>query len=162
MLPRLVGLRRAMELVLLNPRLDASRALELGLINAVLRRDRSTRTCGDARDGRGRTDRRAFAIAKGACSTRRPAWIGWTCTSIASCEHLSRIADGAEFQEGLDGFFAKRRAARSHGVSPMHEYSIVAGARRRAWTRGACAQRHEPCIGCTVGSASCRASTSVC
>src|SRR5574341_2217086 len=32
-LPRLVGLRRAMELVLLNPRLSARRALEMGLIN---------------------------------------------------------------------------------------------------------------------------------
>src|SRR6187401_3198574 len=35
MLPRLVGFRRAMELVLLNPRLDARRALDLGLINLV-------------------------------------------------------------------------------------------------------------------------------
>src|SRR5512145_2738411 len=34
-LPRLIGLRRAMELVLLNPRLDARRALQLGLINRV-------------------------------------------------------------------------------------------------------------------------------
>ncbi len=34
-LPRLLGLRRAMELVLLNPRLDAARALEYGLVNGV-------------------------------------------------------------------------------------------------------------------------------
>ena len=33
-LPRLVGLRRALELVLLNPRLDARAALEAGLIDA--------------------------------------------------------------------------------------------------------------------------------
>ena len=38
MLPRLVGFRRAMELVLLNPRLDARRALDAGLITAVLSR----------------------------------------------------------------------------------------------------------------------------
>ena len=35
MLPRLVGLRRAFELLFLNPRLDAKRAMEIGLINAV-------------------------------------------------------------------------------------------------------------------------------
>ena len=35
LLPRLVGLRRALELVLLNPRLDPWRARDLGLITAV-------------------------------------------------------------------------------------------------------------------------------
>jgi 2-(1,2-epoxy-1,2-dihydrophenyl)acetyl-CoA isomerase len=35
MLPRLVGLRRSLELLFLNPRLSADRALELGLITAV-------------------------------------------------------------------------------------------------------------------------------
>src|SRR4030095_6164764 len=35
-LPRLIGLRRCMELVLLNPRLAPARALEMGLINAVI------------------------------------------------------------------------------------------------------------------------------
>jgi len=34
-LPRLIGLRRSMELVLLNPRLDARAAREMGLITAV-------------------------------------------------------------------------------------------------------------------------------
>ncbi len=36
LLPRLVGLRRAMELVLLNPRLTATRACEYGLVTGVL------------------------------------------------------------------------------------------------------------------------------
>src|SRR5215831_805045 len=34
-LPRLIGLRRSLELVLLNPRLDAPRALAMGLVTAV-------------------------------------------------------------------------------------------------------------------------------
>ena len=33
MLPRLIGFHRAMELVLLNPRLDARRAVDIGLVN---------------------------------------------------------------------------------------------------------------------------------
>jgi 2-(1,2-epoxy-1,2-dihydrophenyl)acetyl-CoA isomerase len=35
-LPRLIGLRRAMELVLTNPTLSAARAKELGLVNRVV------------------------------------------------------------------------------------------------------------------------------
>ncbi|HVN63270.1 MAG TPA: enoyl-CoA hydratase-related protein [Candidatus Binataceae bacterium] len=35
MLPRIVGLRRAMEMVFLSPRLNARRALDFGLINAI-------------------------------------------------------------------------------------------------------------------------------
>ena len=34
-LPRLIGMRRALELVLLNPRLDAPGALAMGLVTAV-------------------------------------------------------------------------------------------------------------------------------
>ena len=36
LLPRLVGLRRAMELMLLNPRLTAHKAVDLGLATAVV------------------------------------------------------------------------------------------------------------------------------
>ena len=50
LLPRIIGLRRAMELVLLNPRLTAQQALEWGLITAVC----------DA----GELDDKVFAIAQ--------------------------------------------------------------------------------------------------
>ena len=65
-LPRLVGLRRAMELVLLNPRLDADAALALGLVTAVVP-DRALRRRG-ARAGATRLadgPTAAYAIAKG-------------------------------------------------------------------------------------------------
>ena len=107
MLPRLVGFRRAMELVLLNPRLDATRAFELGLINAVhptptfdedVRRIAETLADGPVA---------AFAIAKGLINQAA----GMDRLDVhldRELDSLSRIADGPEFAEGLDGFFAKR------------------------------------------------------
>jgi len=107
MLPRLVGFRRAMELVLLNPRLDANRALELGLINSVhplatfdeeVRRIAGTVAAGPPA---------AFAIAKGLLNQAA----GMDRLDLhldRELEQLARIADGLEFQEGIDSFFAKR------------------------------------------------------
>ena len=53
-LPRLVGMRRAIELMLLNERLSAARAHELGLVTRVV-----------ADDGAGRRGRGAGAAARG-------------------------------------------------------------------------------------------------
>ena len=78
-------------------------------------------------------------------------------------DHLSRIADGAEFAEGLDGFFAKRRAAvltvRSRQCTSI---SIVQALVERVDAGGACARgdRRAPARRCA--SASCRASRSTC
>ena len=110
MLPRLVGFRRAMELVLLNPRLDASRALHLGLINDVfpaetfdddVRRIATTVADGPAD---------AFAVAKGLLNQAA----GMDRLDVhldRELDNLSRIADGAEFAAGVEGFFAKRPAS---------------------------------------------------
>jgi 2-(1,2-epoxy-1,2-dihydrophenyl)acetyl-CoA isomerase len=107
MLPRLVGFRRAMELVLLNPRIDARRALELGLINSVhpidcfkeeVRRIAETVSAGPPA---------AFAVAKGLLNQAA----GMDRIDVhldRELENLARIADGAEFNEGIDSFFAKR------------------------------------------------------
>ena len=107
MLPRLLGFRRAMELVLLNPRIDAARALDLGLINAVhpvetFERE-VRRTAGRVAQG----PPAALAIAKGLVNQAA----GMDRLDVhldRELEHLTRIADGAEFAEGLDSFFAKR------------------------------------------------------
>jgi 2-(1,2-epoxy-1,2-dihydrophenyl)acetyl-CoA isomerase len=113
MLPRLVGFRRAMELVLLNPRLDADRALELGLVNAVhpvstfeeeVRRVARTVAAGPAA---------AFTVAKGLMNQAA----GMDRLDVhldRELDNLSRIADGAEFEEGLESFFAKRPPQFSH------------------------------------------------
>jgi 2-(1,2-epoxy-1,2-dihydrophenyl)acetyl-CoA isomerase len=107
MLPRLIGFRRAMELVLLNPRLDARCALELGLINAVYPAasfDEQVRQVAET-VAAGPPD--AFAVAKGLLNQAA----GMDRLDVhldRELESLARIADGAEFGEGLDSFFAKR------------------------------------------------------
>jgi 2-(1,2-epoxy-1,2-dihydrophenyl)acetyl-CoA isomerase len=107
MLPRLLGFRRAMELVLLNPRLDARRAFELGLVTAVhpvAMFDDEVRRC--ARSvAAGPTA--ALAVAK-ALMNQSAGMDRLDAHLDLELDHLSRIADGAEFAEGLDGFFAKR------------------------------------------------------
>jgi 2-(1,2-epoxy-1,2-dihydrophenyl)acetyl-CoA isomerase len=109
MLPRLIGFRRAMELVLLNPRLDASRAQQWGLINDVFPTEtfdhdvrRMAKTVGDG-------PVEAFAVAKGLLNQAA----GMDRLDVhldRELDHLARIADGAEFAAGLDAFFAKTPA----------------------------------------------------
>jgi 2-(1,2-epoxy-1,2-dihydrophenyl)acetyl-CoA isomerase len=106
-LPRLVGLRKAMELVFLNPRLSAKEAKAANLITAVL----PTETF-DAevlalarRLAAGPT--RAYAVAK----TLLNAAAGVDQLDYhldEELQHLVRIADGKDFAEGLASFFAKR------------------------------------------------------
>jgi 2-(1,2-epoxy-1,2-dihydrophenyl)acetyl-CoA isomerase len=109
MLPRLVGFRRAMEMVLLNPRVDAARALELGLINRVYPAatfdDEVRRTAALVAAG----PPKALAVAKGLLNQAA----GMDRLDVhldRELDQLARIADGAEFNEGLASFFAKRPA----------------------------------------------------
>jgi 2-(1,2-epoxy-1,2-dihydrophenyl)acetyl-CoA isomerase len=108
-LPRLVGLRRAMELVLLNPRIDAARALELGLVNAVFPSDRfDTEILAVARKlAEGPTE--ALAVAKNLIN--QAAGVDRLDHHLdRELESLARIADGADFAEGLESFFQRRPA----------------------------------------------------
>jgi 2-(1,2-epoxy-1,2-dihydrophenyl)acetyl-CoA isomerase len=107
MLPHLIGFRRAMELVLLNPRLDATRALEIGLINGVRpvqTFDEDVRQIAETLAG---GPAAAFGVAKGLINQAS----GMDRLDVhmdRELDSLRRIADGAEFAEGLDSFFAKR------------------------------------------------------
>jgi 2-(1,2-epoxy-1,2-dihydrophenyl)acetyl-CoA isomerase len=107
LLPRLIGLRRSLELMLLNPRLTAARAKELGLVTDVYP-DADFDTAVETMSQRlaaGPT--RAFGVAKALLNSAA----GMDRLDYhldQELENLSRIADGPEFQEGLDAFFAKR------------------------------------------------------
>jgi 2-(1,2-epoxy-1,2-dihydrophenyl)acetyl-CoA isomerase len=106
-LPRLLGLRRAMELVFLNPRLDANAALEWNLINGVLPvEDFDARVLEiAARITAGPAE--ALGIAKGL--VHQAAGVERLDFHLdREIEALARIADGADFAEGLAAFFEKR------------------------------------------------------
>ena len=107
LLPRLVGLRRAFQLAFMNPRLEARKALEWGLVNevyptetfdadvlALARRlaDGPTRSYGVTKqllNQSGTVDRLDWHLDR-------------------ELDELSRIADTSDFAEGITAFFEKR------------------------------------------------------
>jgi 2-(1,2-epoxy-1,2-dihydrophenyl)acetyl-CoA isomerase len=107
MLPRLVGFHRAMELVLLNPRLDAAEARSLGLVNRVYPtasfNEEVRLVARSVADG----PAEAFAAAK-ALLNQAAGMDRLDVHVDRELELLARSADGAEFAEGIESFFAKR------------------------------------------------------
>ena len=107
MLPRLVGFRRAMELVLLNPRLSAERAFELGLVTNVFPTlvfdGEVQRVATELAQG----PTAALGVAKGLIN-QAAGMDRFDVHLDRELDHLTRIADGAEFAEGIESFFAKR------------------------------------------------------
>ncbi len=106
-LPRLVGFRKAMELVLLSPRLTAREALAAGLINAV----HPDGTLDDAAQALAErlaaTPTEAVGIAKDLLN--RAAGMDRLDVHLdAELGELARIADGKNFAEGIAAFFARR------------------------------------------------------
>jgi 2-(1,2-epoxy-1,2-dihydrophenyl)acetyl-CoA isomerase len=107
LLPRLIGLRRAMELMLLNPRLSAEQAREYGLVTAVWQPDRFDDQVMDVAKRLADGPAHAYAVAKellnqAAGMDRLDAHLD------RELEELSRVADGPEFAEGIAAFLAKR------------------------------------------------------
>jgi 2-(1,2-epoxy-1,2-dihydrophenyl)acetyl-CoA isomerase len=114
LLPRLIGMRRAMDLVLRNPRLDARAAIEAGLVNEVLPVEGfDAAVLEEARrlaDG----PTQAFGVAK-ALINRAAGLDGLDVHLDAELEHLSRTADGPEFRAGLARFFDRRGSGSGSG-----------------------------------------------
>ncbi len=108
-LPKLVGLRRAMDLALLNPRLDAARAQTLGLVSEVYPSEgfEEAVTTVARRLAAGPTG--AYAAAKRLMNEA----VGGDRLDYhldRELEALVESADSADFREGIEAFFAKRPA----------------------------------------------------
>ena len=107
-LPRLVGLRRAFQLAFMNPRLDARRALEWGLVNEVYPTDRfEDEVLALARrlaDGPTRSFGVTKQLLQQSATVDRLDW-----HLDQEIDQLTRIADSPDFAEGIDAFFAKRQ-----------------------------------------------------
>jgi len=108
-LPRIVGLRRAMEISLLGERFDAKRAFELGLINRVVTAERlgAETEALAARLAKGPTH--AYGATKRLlnASLDRPleAQLEAEAMSFANCSTT------ADFVEGITAFTEKRKPA---------------------------------------------------
>jgi 2-(1,2-epoxy-1,2-dihydrophenyl)acetyl-CoA isomerase len=106
-LPRLVGLRKAAELVLMNPRLSAHDALDWGLINRVVPDGSLDAEAMMLASELAESPTAAVGVAKGLLNQSA----GMDRLDVhldAELTELARIADGPNFAEGLAAFFDKR------------------------------------------------------
>ena len=106
-LPRLIGLRRAMELMLLNPRLSAQRALEIGLVTSVSPVDAFDQHVLSVARTLAAGPTHAYGVAKALLN--QAAGVDRLDYHLdQELQHLARSADSDEFKEGLAAFFEKR------------------------------------------------------
>jgi 2-(1,2-epoxy-1,2-dihydrophenyl)acetyl-CoA isomerase len=113
LLPRLVGLRRSMELMLLNLRLTAPQAAEMGLITSVVAADGFEAEILTTARRLAAGPTHAFATAKSLIN--QAAGVDRLDFHLdQELQHLARSADSAEFREGLAAFFEKRPPVFSH------------------------------------------------
>jgi 2-(1,2-epoxy-1,2-dihydrophenyl)acetyl-CoA isomerase len=106
-LPRLLGLRKALELVLLNPRLSAAEALDWGLINRVFAPESLDSEALRIATQLAEAPTAAVGVAKNLLNQAA----GMDRLDVhldAELTELARIADGANFAEGISAFFEKR------------------------------------------------------
>jgi 2-(1,2-epoxy-1,2-dihydrophenyl)acetyl-CoA isomerase len=109
LLPRLIGLRKALELVLLNPRLTAAEAQRLGLVTDVYPDDSFAARVEALARRLAAGPVRAYGVAKGLLNLAA----GMDRLDYhldQELAQLARSADAPEFKEGIDAFFEKRQA----------------------------------------------------
>jgi 2-(1,2-epoxy-1,2-dihydrophenyl)acetyl-CoA isomerase len=106
-LPRLLGFRRAMDMLFLNPRLDARAALEWGLVSAVHPVEGFDGEVMALAERLAAGPTQALGIAKDLMN--QAAGMDRLDYHLdREIDQLSRIADGRNFDEGIRAFFEKR------------------------------------------------------
>jgi len=109
LLPRLIGILRSMELVLLNPRLTSAQALDWGLITGVHDVEALDTKALEIAQRLADGPARAYAMAKDLLN----ASAGFDRFELhldRELQELTRAADGSEVAEGLAAFLEKRSA----------------------------------------------------
>lgn len=107
MLPRLIGLRRSLELLFLNPRLTPQQAREMGLITSVHEVEPFNDDVMHVAHRLTLGPPRALAVAKELMN--QAAGMDRLDDHLdREIDELSRAANGPEFAEGLRAFFEKR------------------------------------------------------
>lgn len=106
-LPKLIGLRKSLELMLLNPRLSAEEAKHLGLVTEVFPDVIFDAEVMEFAQRLAKGPTRAYGVSK--ALLHRAA----NCDQLdyhldQELEELVRVADGEEFAEGIRAFFEKR------------------------------------------------------
>ncbi len=130
-LPRLVGLRKAMELVLLNPRLSAAKAQAAGLITGVFPAATFEADVLAVARQLAAGPTQAYAIAKQLLN--QAAGVDQLDYHLdEELQQLARIADQPDFAEGLEAFFGKRPPV--FGTAPSESNSASSPARGTAPT----------------------------
>lgn len=105
-LPKLIGLRRSMELVLMNPRIEAERALRIGLVNEVYPAQDFDARCRSLAQRIAAGPTGAYAIAKRLIN--EAAGVDRLDYHLdRELESLARSADSDDFAAGIDGFLAR-------------------------------------------------------
>ncbi len=112
-LPRIVGVRKAMEIILLGERFDAQEALRLGLVNRVVPEadlDAATAAMVEAL-----VTGPATAMANGKRLVNESPGRTLSEQLRAECESFGDCAATADFVEGIEAFLAKRPATFGRG-----------------------------------------------
>lgn len=107
LLPRLLGFRRSMELVLLSPRIDARRALETGLITAVHPLASFDSEVSALAEHLAAGPTRAWAAAK-MLINQASGFDALEPHMDSEIETLTRVANSGDFADGLEAFVTKR------------------------------------------------------
>ena len=114
-LPRIVGLRRAMELTLTNRRLSAQEALEWGIVKRVVPAEELLSESKQFAETLAQGATQAFGVAK------RLLYQSMTESLETQMEHetqgIAEMAKTADAKEGIQAFFEKRPPTFSGGIS---------------------------------------------
>lgn len=108
-LPRIVGLRKAMELALLGNRFDAAQAKDLGILNWVVPGDQleaeTTKLAGRLAKGPTQALGRTKTLLSRSLGNSLEQQLGLEAENFAAC------AASEDFAEGIGAFVNKRKAA---------------------------------------------------